>query len=336
MGTFEDSIFPKITYVKLNLKIYRGYANKEKIILIGHVFKKNIPDKYGLDKSRMRHAWSVIRMFTIKTIKNAEVKLQFGDKEYRTKTLDDGYFQFTIPFTGPLKNGWHPVKISVYHEGVSKQKEGEFIKPHPGELGIISDIDDTFLISHSGNIFKKLYVLLTKNIHKRKVFEGVVSHYKLLDKAGRNKGEKSNVFYYVSSSEWNLYHFIVNFMKLHALPKGVLKLKSIKSGIFDFLSSGQGDHDHKFYKIKHILEFHPELKFILLGDDSQQDTYIYERICKIFSENVTAVYIRQTTSSHKTKTTLLLKNVESLGVKTCYFKKSSEAIAHSRKFGIIE
>ncbi|HET8810837.1 MAG TPA: hypothetical protein VFM65_11310, partial [Flavobacteriaceae bacterium] len=63
--------------MKLNLKIYRGYANKEKIIVTGHVFKKNTPEKYGLDKRRFRHAWSVIRMFTIKTIKNAEVKLQF-------------------------------------------------------------------------------------------------------------------------------------------------------------------------------------------------------------------------------------------------------------------
>lgn len=322
--------------MKLNLKIYRGYANKEKIILNGHVFKKNVPDKYGLDKGRVRHAWSVIRMFTIKTVKNAPVKLQFAGKEYKTKTLDDGFFQFTVPFTEELESGWHPVKISVHHEGESKTKEGEFIKPHPGEFGIISDIDDTFLISHSGNLFKKLYVLLTKNINKRKVFDEVVAHYQLLDKAGQKNEKKSNVFYYVSSSEWNLYHFIVNFMSLHQLPKGVLKLKSIKQGLFDFLSSGRGDHNHKFFKIKHILEFHPELKFILLGDDGQQDTRIYEQICKIFSENITAVYIRQTKSTPDKKTKKLLRNIESLEVETCYFQSSNQAIAHSRKLGLID
>lgn len=321
--------------MKLNLKIYRGYANKEKIIIVGHVFKKNTPDKYDLDRRRLRHAWSVIRMFAIKTVKNAEVHLELAGKKYSTKTLDDGYFQFTIPFTAPLENGWHPVKVSVQHEGILKEREGEFIKPFPGEYGIISDIDDTFLISHSGNFFRKLYVLLTKNIDKRKVFDEVVAHYKLLDKAGRKNQEKSNVFYYVSSSEWNLYNFIVNFMHLHELPKGVLKLKSIKTGLFDFLSSGSGDHDHKFFKIKHIMEFHPELKFILLGDDSQQDPHIYEQICKIFSENVTAVYIRQTKSSPKNNVRLLMQNMESLQVKTCYFKNSSQAIAHSKKFEII-
>lgn len=323
-------------FMKLNLKIYRGYANNEKIIVMGHVFKKNAPDHYNLDNRHLRHAWSVIQMFTIKTIKNAEVKLLLGKKEYKTKTLDDGYFRFTIPFMEPIKSGWHSVNISVHYEGESRVKKGEFIKPHPGEYGIISDIDDTFLISHSRNFFKKLYVLLTKNIHKRQVFDEVVAHYKLLHKARQKSEQRNNVFYYVSSSEWNLYHFIVNFMNLHALPKGVLKLKSIKRGIFDFLSSGAGSHDHKFYKIKHILEFHPELKFILLGDDSQQDAYIYERICKIFSENITAVYIRQTKSHPKKKIKGLLKNMESLNVKTCYFKNSSAAIAHSKKFGIIQ
>lgn len=320
--------------MKLNLKLYRGYADEEKIVVMGHVFKKNAPDKYGLDKRKLKHAWSVIRMFSIKTIKNAEVRLRFRNKEYRTKTLNDGYFQFTVPYTGELENGWHKVVVSVIFEGKTKSMEGEFIKPFPGEYGIISDIDDTFLISHSRNLFKKLYILLTKNIHKRKAFDRAVEFYNLLDKAGRKKSGKSNVLFYVSSSEWNLYHFITNFMDLHKFPKGVLKLKSIKKGIWDFLMGGK-NHEHKFYSIKHILEFHPELKFILLGDDGQQDAYIYERICKIFSENITAVYIRQTKSRQKESTKKLLENMGSLGVKTCYFKKSREAIAYSKEFGII-
>ncbi len=320
--------------MKLNLKIYRGYANNETVIITGHVFKKNTPDKYGLNKGRFKHAWSVIRMFSIKTIKNADVQLAFADKIYKTKTLDDGYFQFTIPYSGVLESGWHQITVSVNQDGEIKEKEGEFIKPHPGEYGIISDIDDTFLISHSGNIFKKLYLLLTKNINKRKVFAEVVSHYKLLDKAGRRDGDKSNAFYYVSSSEWNLYNFIENFMKLHEMPKGVLKLKSIKTGIFDFLTAVKTDHNHKFFKIKHIMEFHPELKFILLGDDTQQDAYIYEQICKIFSENTTAVYIRQTRSQPDRKVKIMMENMESMGVSVCYFRKSSEAIAHSKRIGV--
>ena len=55
----------------------------------------------------------------------------------------------------------------------------------------------------------------------------------------------------------------------------------------------------------------------------------------IFPVNVKAVYIRQTGSSKKEKAVQALKNLETLNVKVCYFKKSSEAIAHSRAIGLI-
>ena len=69
----------------------------------------------------------------------------------------------------------------------SHEEEGEFVKPFPGEYGVISDIDDTFLVSHSEIFLKKLYVMLTRNVNKRKVFEKVVEHYRLLNQIGRNR-----------------------------------------------------------------------------------------------------------------------------------------------------
>ena len=50
---------------------------------------------------------------------------------------------------------------------------------------------------------------------------------------------------------------------------------------------------------------------------------------------VKAVYIRQTGSHKKQKTIDAMKNLESMGVDTCYFKESNEAIAHSKRVGII-
>jgi phosphatidate phosphatase APP1 len=38
----------------------------------------------------------------------------------------------------------------------------------------------------------------------------------------------------------------------------------------------------KFDKIKHILEFYPNLQYVLIGDDSQHDPQLYEAIAKIF------------------------------------------------------
>ena len=99
--------------------------------------------------------------------------------------------------------------------------------------------------------------------------------------------------------------------------------------------TGRGNHNHKFDKIKHILEFYPNLEYVLLGDDSQHDAFLYEAICKIFPVTVKAVYIRQTGDSKKEKVTAILKNLETLKVSVCYFQNSSEAIAHSKMIGII-
>jgi phosphatidate phosphatase APP1 len=86
--------------------------------------------------------------------------------------------------------------------------------------------------------------------------------------------------------------------------------------------------------VKEIISFYPHLQYVLLGDDSQSDPYIYEQITKIFPKNIKAIYIRKTSKS-KNKVVEILKNIESLGVAVCYFKLSNEAIAHSKAIGII-
>jgi len=319
----------------VHLKLYRGYANMSQIVIFGHVTKGKDPDAYTLDGKNLKFALTIIKLFTVKTIKNARVRLNFKDEAIETRTLSDGYFQFTIPYTDHLESGWHNFRVTAFYHDQVLAREGEFIKPYPGQYGFISDIDDTFLISHSDNFLKKLYVLLTQNINKRKIFEDVVAHYQLLSNMGKTGDKETNAFFYVSSSEWNLYNFIVDFTRQHGLPKAVLKLKDIKSGIGDFLFTGGGSHDHKFQKIKHLLEFYPELHFVLLGDDSQKDPDIYLKITSMFPANVLAVYIRQTGGHKKDSTTAALSHMDSLGVHTLYFKESKAAMAHSKSLGLV-
>ena len=321
--------------MKLDLKLYRGYVNEEELVVFGHVFESWAPDKYKLDRKGIRHAVSVIYMFRIKPLENVEITLKFKNIEVTTKTLADGYFRFTLPFSEKLESGWHPFEVSckIYDYGIVETSE--LLKPFESKVAVISDIDDTFLVSHSGNFFKKLYILLFKNINKRRVFEDVVPHYQALSRAGQENETASNSFFYVSSSEWNLYEFIDAFTRIHKLPKAVIKLKKIKTGITDFLFTGRGSHDHKFEKIKDIIMFYPKLEYVLLGDDSQKDPYLYERIVKIFPENIKAIYIRQTSRSKKKQAATVLKNIESMNVATCYFSNSEEAIAHSKRIGIL-
>lgn len=325
------------------LKLYRGYANDQELVVAGHVFKPSNGEEYDFQKKSFRNASSIIQMFRTKTQGNADVYLEINNSKIHTKTLKDGYFKFCIPLNYEKKYGWIDYKVSMIFNHKTIEMIGSYIRPSEGNIGIISDIDDTFLISHTRNPFKKLYILLFKNVNTRKIFDDVVAHYQALSSAGRpkknqkdaNNKNEQNAFFYVSSSEWNLYSFIVKFTEIHQLPRAVLLLKDIKTSLFDFFVTGRGDHNHKFEKIKHILEFYPNLQYVLLGDDSQHDPFLYENICKIFPVTVKAVYIRQNGTEKKEKVLAVLKNIENLNVAICYFKNSSEAIKHSKSIGII-
>lgn len=317
------------------LKLYRGYANEEELIVMGHVFKPTKTRDYAFEKKKFKNASSIIRLFRIKTQSNADVYLKHNNSTIHTKTLADGYFKFCLPVDPNVGHGWIDYEVSIIHKQKTIAVKESYIRPKTGNLGIISDIDDTFLVSYTMNPLRKIYVLLFRNVNSRKVFEDVVSHYQALSSSGRTNSEEQNAFFYVSSSEWNLYRFIVKFTEIHKLPKAVLLLKDIKTSLTDFFWTGRGNHNHKFEKIKHILEFYPNLKYVLLGDDSQHDPFLYEAICKIFPVTVKAVYIRKTSVQEKEKVSNALKNLESLGVSTCYFTHSSEAILHSKKIGLI-
>ncbi|WP_179345900.1 App1 family protein [Winogradskyella ursingii] len=321
--------------MKLDISIYRGFMNDKELIVSGHVFKSWAPSQYSIEKRALKHSFSILKMFTIKPMANEKVILEFKDETVFTKTMKDGYFNFRIPFDTKLPSGWHSCVVKCDIGKFNIVSTGEILKPYTGTYGIISDIDDTFLISHSSNAFKKLYVMLTQNLDNRQVFDDVPTHYQALSKAGQQHETSFNSFFYVSSSEWNLYSFIVAIANKYKLPKAVLKLKKIKTGLGDFFFTGGGSHDHKFEKIKEIISFYPDLKYVLLGDDSQKDPYLYERICKVFPKNIAAIYIRQTKKEPKEKVKTVLANIETLNIKHLYFKHSSEAIAHSKAIGII-
>src|SRR5690606_1760684 len=136
------------------LKLYRGYANEGELIVFGHVFRPNTAGSYEFEKRHLKNAKSIIRMFRIKTIPNADVYLEHNGIKIHTKALDDGYFKFCIPLNKELAYGWTDYYVSTFYNGEEIRERGTYIRPHEGNLGFISDIDDTFLVSHTRNAFK--------------------------------------------------------------------------------------------------------------------------------------------------------------------------------------
>ena len=318
------------------IKVYDGYGSSEKIIAFGHVLKLSPMLRKTYRQNWIINIFSMLRLFMVKPYKYAKLSMEWEGTTLYAQTQDDGFFKFEWFPAIPPKPGWHNIAINLEEERYHAQRIqgiGEVNIPFDSTYAFVSDIDDTFLISHSSRLRKRLYVLLTKNARSRKPFTGVVNHYQLLA-ASAQRENIANPFFYVSSSEWNLFEFIKEFSRKNGLPKGVYLLSELKK-FREVWRTGQNKHATKFMRIVRIIEAYPHLRFILFGDDSQEDPNIYSALVNHFPDKIFAVYLRRV---HKNKYAGVQKVVDKIiaaGIHCCYFIHSEEAIAHSKSIGLI-
>jgi phosphatidate phosphatase APP1 len=320
---------------ELLIKVYHGYGHVEQLVIYGHVFRQSPLPRKRYSKSVLNNTWALLRLFMVKPYPNARLQMTWQGQQLNTVSDENGFYKFEWKDQPPLEQGWHEVIVELVNKDnvVLTQSKGSIYIPHPTQYGFISDVDDTFLISHSSNLRKRLYALFTQNARSRKPFEGVVKHYQLLT-AGNTTPNAPNPFFYVSSSEWNLYDYLLEFTRVHDLPRGVFLLNVLKQ-IGEIFKTGQNNHGTKFTRIVRIIEGFPKQRFVLLGDSSQHDPYIYESLVKHFPEQIYAVYIRDVYKKNKDKVTEVIRRIEATGVHCCFFSHSAEAIAHSKNIGLI-
>lgn len=323
-------------FLKLNseptIKVYHGYGDEDGVLVLGHVFKRSpFPPKH-YKKGFLRNTLALIKYFMTKPYPNVKVQLEYGGAVLETITDEHGMFRFEWKPQGAIQHGWYEVAVSATIDEETITGEGKVLVPAQTEYGFISDIDDTFLVSHSSNLPKRLYQLFTENPQTRKPFEDVVKHYQLLQEGC---GDEHAPFFYVSSSEWNLYEYIKEFCRYHELPEGVFLLSELKQW-YEFAKTGQGKHETKFTRIQRIMKAFPNRKYVLLGDDTQKDPEIYSHVVEQFIEQVACIYIRRVERKHYAKTKALLNELGQRGVEVFYYKHSTEAIAHSKKVGLIK
>ena len=344
-GTRKISLFQKIKIKFLRafrltnspvVRLYTGYGNKTHCFLYGHAFSLSPLPRKKYRQRVLVNTFALLRLFMVKVKKDAVLELTWEGKKQTTRSQADGFFKFEWQPGEMMKAGFHNVEVYMLDRSggnVLASAKAILIIPYYNQYAFISDIDDTFLVSHSSNLRKRLFVLLTENAHSRKPFEGVVNHYQLLALAGAPKNT-TNPFFYVSSSEWNLYDYIKDFSVQNKLPEGVYLLNQLK-GFSQVFKTGQNNHGTKFMRISRILEAYPEQRFVLLGDDSQADPFIYASVVEHFKDRVFCIYIRKVGKETKAAVTDKLSIIEKSGIPVCYFEHSSEAVVHSRSIGLL-
>ena len=322
---------------------YRGYGNETDVFIQGMV----IEDK-GLSKPKdSQRFWqnliSTLKRFSSDEIPGVRIKAEFMGAEQIKETDDMGYFDFHFHFEDKQKElltkSWQTIHFELLDEIVEDQPhiyatgEARIISPDEKRI-IISDIDDTVMVSHATQTLRKLRLMLFKNALTRVPFRGVVEFYDHLVK-GKDR-QQNHPLFFVSSSEWNLYDLLEDFFSVHRLPKGVLLLRRLNNSIYKFWKSGGGNHDHKYEKIKTLLNFYPSINFILIGDSGQRDPMIYTRLAKKFPHRVEAIYIRRIRSrSYIEENENIYEQMASVSTAYLEVQSTQEAADHAAKQGYV-
>ena len=322
-------------YEHIQVKVYHGYGHKHNLTVFGHVYENKHPARKKYTNNILSNIIYLLRLFFIKPIPGAQVQLQWNNQCLNGTTEQDGFFKFEWESVDDVPAGWHLLLIHVLDESGSPVKtgEGKVFVPHVTQYAFISDIDDTVMVSHSATIFKRLRVLFANNPRSRKAFHDVVNHYKLLSMAA-TEPEVPNPFFYVSSSEWNLYEDLKEFFRHNQLPEGAFLLSQLKRW-YQLFKTGKTKHEGKLLRVYRILSAFPHQRFILIGDNSQADPAIYKTICEKHPARIHAVYIRNIVEKKSDSAKQLLTGIEKDGIYTCLFDTNEEAILHSKKIGLI-
>ena len=163
----------------------------------------------------------------------------------------------------------------------------------PGtSLGVISDVDDTIMVTDAPVLWRAAFNLLLLNPRKRVPVPGMAVLYTKI-----NELFPDAPFFYLSTSPWNVESSIRHFIADHGYPEGPLLLRDLDPRPKTFIPTGV---QHKLEFAEQLMLDFPEMKFILLGDDGQKDPTTYATIAGRYPSRVIAIGIRQLSPSEST------------------------------------
>ena len=149
-------------------------------------------------------------------------------------------------------------------------------------ISILSDIDDTIKVSH---VSSKKDLLRNTFLYSYKPFENIASLYRDWQCQGAS-------FHYVSTSPWQLYRPLLQFMREYNFPEGSIHLNSIFLKDGSWLNLFKDPLHIKQYTLENIIKKFPQRRFVLIGDSGERDPAIYANLYRMYPDQIAHILIR--------------------------------------------
>jgi phosphatidate phosphatase APP1 len=313
---------------------YRGHGTESRLFLRGRVLEEMGITRSMHDDTFLENVRNMVRRFASDEVAGARVRATFEETAAVAVADEEGFFDIRLDLPAPpdAGRGWHPVEVELLHpaspgEGPVRST-GQVLVPGRARFAVISDLDDTVVHSSATNVLKMAWIVVRNNAHTRLPFPGVAAFYEAL-RRGPEDGLENPVFY-VSSSPWNIYDLLEDFLDVHGLPAGPLFLKDWSPTVLG------KHHDHKLSIIRTLLATYQHLPFVLIGDSGEQDPEIYRQAVAEHPGRIEAVFIRDVTSAKRdAQVKKIAAEVGEMGTSMFAVPDSATAAEHAASLGLI-
>ena len=302
----------------LEIQGYRGFDDGERMHLTGRVLERRAIPSMRLDDSAWRNLRRAFSWLESDEVPYATVRVRYGPQDIVVQSDDEGYFMAELPSLAGATSGWSVARITLVNlpggsaslpneSGAARawlfaapEKDSTQIAPfftahcdaevaivdRSAHYGIISDIDDTLVVTDVTHKLRMLRLTLLGNSLTRTPPAGTGALYRALT----GQLEAPRPCFYVSKSPWNLYNMLIEYMAAQRLPKGPLLLRDLALPALPWKPSLP---DHKGTAIRKVLATLPELRFVLLGDSGERDPALFLELLREHPKRIAVAYVRR-------------------------------------------
>ncbi|PZQ88285.1 MAG: ACP synthase [Leifsonia xyli] len=256
---------------------FPGYGGDGWMRVLGRVVLVR-PGRRAPDRYTSIRGW---RSFTSIPVRDAEIRVRAGDTEHLIHADRGGVIDARIEVR--LTPRWSSILLTL--EGSDAIEAPVFVVEETVEFGLISDVDDTVMVTALPHPLLAAWNTFVRGEHARRPVPGMSVLFDRLMTA-----HPGSPVVYLSTGAWNIVPTLDRFLSRNLYPRGAFLLTDWGPTTDRWFRSGQ---EHKQASLARLAEEFPRLRWLLVGDDGQHDEERYREFADAHPENLAAVAIRE-------------------------------------------
>ncbi|MGO2659422.1 MAG: App1 family protein [Mycetocola reblochoni] len=182
-----------------------------------------------------------------------------------------------------LEPGWSTIQLRC--PGGPRVPAPVFIVDPATRFGIVSDVDDTVMVTVLPRPFVAAWNTFVRDEHARLPVPGMAV---FLERMVRDNPGAPVI--YLSTGAWNVAPTLTRFIERHLYPSGPLLLTDWGPTHDRVFRSGRA---HKQDNLSRLAAEFPHIRWLLVGDDGQHDVELYDSFAEANPGHVAAIAIRR-------------------------------------------